>query len=491
MEMALTVYNYLTRRKEDFKPIHDGFVSMYVCGPTIYDHAHIGHAKVYISFDTIVRYFRYLGYKVRYVQNITDVGHLTDDADEGEDKILKRAAVDRIEPMELVETYMRSYFEDMDVLNVARPNISPRPSCHITEQIQLAELLLEQGYAYEVNGSVYFDVSSWPEYGKLSGRRVDELEEGARVAVNPDKRHPADFAVWKKAEPGHVLRWPSPWGQGYPGWHVECSVMATKYLGQPFDIHGGGLENIFPHNECEIAQIEAATGQSFCNYWLLNNMVTVDGVKMGKSLGNASTIKEMLARHDPMTIRFFVLSSHYRSPTDFSEGALEAAGRGMERLTSTTSLVRDRLRSAEGEDVDPSWAAKLDEYQARFREVMDDDFNTPRALATLFDLNREVNTLLSSGQPVSKATLEAIDSLYRILGGDVLGIMLDDQHVAGSTPQADTELVDNLVRMLMDIRQEARQTRDWAQADAVRDRLTEMGIALEDGPEGTRWRLSR
>ena len=489
--MALTVFNYLTRRKEEFKPIREGSVSIYVCGPTVYDHAHIGHAKVYITFDIIVRYLRYLGHQVRYVQNITDVGHLTGDTDEGEDKILKRAVMDRVEPMELVETYMHSYFEDMDALNVVRPDISPRPSCHVTEQIQMAELLLERGHAYEVNGSVYFDVSTWPEYGKLSGRRVEEQEEGARVAVNPEKRHPADFAVWKHAEPGHILRWPSPWGWGYPGWHVECSVMATKYLGQPFDIHGGGLENIFPHNECEIAQTEAATGEPFCNYWLLNNMVGVDGVKMGKSLGNAITIKEMLARHSPMTIRFFVLSSHYRSPTDFSETALEAAGRGLGRLTSAAGLVRERLRYAEGKDLDPEWTARLDGYRARFEKVMDDDFNTPRAIAILFDLGRQVNGLLNSDQPVSRATLGAIDSLYRALGGDVLGILLDDQGGPSRASQADNDLVDGLVRVLIDMRQEARQAGDWARADAIREHLTDTGVVLEDGAEGTRWRLSR
>ena len=488
--MTLFVYNDLTRRKEEIKPIHKDFVGIYVCGPTIYDHAHIGHAKAYISFDIVVRYLRYKGYLVRYVQNITDVGHLTDDADEGEDKILKRAAKDRIEPMELVEGYMRSYFEDMDTLNIVRPNISPRPSCHITEQIALVELLLERGHAYEVNGSVYFDVASWPEYGKLSGRQVEEQEEGARLAANPEKKHPADFAVWKKAEKGHILRWPSPWGWGYPGWHVECSVMATKYLGQPFDIHGGGLENIFPHNECEVAQIEAATGQGFCNYWLLNNMVTVDGIKMGKSLGNAITIKEMLTRHSPMTLRLFVLSSHYRSPTDFSESALEAASRGLERLTSTVGLVRQRLRDAEGEELDPQWAAKLDGFKSGFEEAMDDDLNTPRAIAALFDLGREVNTLLNSGQPVSRATLEATDDLYRALGGDVLGLRFEEQAQGGAS-RVEGDLVAGLVQMLIDMRQEARQARDWAKSDAIRHRLAEMGVLLEDGPEGTRWRLSR
>ncbi len=486
--MTLTVYNYLTRRREEFKPIHEGFVTIYVCGPTIYDHAHIGHAKVYVSFDTIVRYLRYSGYKVRYVQNITDVGHLTDDADEGEDKIVRRARLDRVEPMELVETYMRSYFEDMDALNIVRPNISPRPSCHIPEQIQLAEKLLETGHAYEVNGSVYFDVSSWPEYGKLSGRRVEDQEGGARVAINPDKRHPADFAIWKKAEKGHILRWPSPWGWGYPGWHIECSVMSTKYLGQPFDIHGGGLENIFPHNECEIAQIEAATGKPFCNYWLLNNMVTVDGVKMGKSLGNAIYLKDLFKRHDPMVVRFFILSSHYRSVTDFSEEALHAAGRGLARLTNTVALLRDRLREAQGDEVDAQWEGKLEEYRARFIEAMDDDFNTPRAIASLFDLSREVNSLLNSGEAVGRATLEAIDGLYRAFGGEVLGFLTETQT---ESIRGDGELLDGLVRLLIDIRQQARRDRDWARADAIRDQLAELGIILEDGPEGTRWRLKR
>ncbi|MFC2029917.1 cysteine--tRNA ligase [Chloroflexota bacterium] len=486
--MSLIVYNHLTRRKEEFKPIQEGFVSIYVCGPTIYDHAHIGHSKAYISFDVVVRYLRHLGYQVRYVQNITDVGHILDT---GEDRILKGARRDRVEPMELVETYMRSYFEDMDALNVGRPNISPRPSCHVTEQISLAELLLERGHAYEVNGSVYFDVSSWPDYGKLSGRRVEDLEEGARVAINPEKKHPADFAVWKRAEEGHILRWPSPWGWGYPGWHVECSVMATKYLGQPFDIHGGGLENIFPHNECEIAQIEAATGEPFCHYWLLNNMVSVDGVKMGKSLGNAITIKEMLQRHDPMTIRFFVLSSHYRSPTDFSEEALDAAGRGLARLTGTVTLVRERLRYAEGEDVDSEWTVRLEETRSRFKDVMDDDFNTPRAIAALFDLGRDVNTLLYSDQVVNRATLEAIEGLYVSLGSDALGIIFGNGSRAGTAEQAGGDALDGLVSILVDMRQDARQEGEWAKADGIRDKLVDLGIALEDGPDGTRWRLSR
>ena len=484
--MTLRVYNYLTRQKKEFVPLREGQVMMYVCGPTVYDHAHIGHAKVYISFDVVVRYLRYLGYKVRYVQNITDVGHLTDDADAGEDKILRRAAERAVDPMELVETYMRSYFEDMDALGVIRPDISPRPSGHVPEQIELIKELLDKGYAYEVNNSVYFEVAKFPEYGKLSGRKVEELQEGARVEVNPDKRHPADFALWKKAEPGHIMRWPSPWGWGYPGWHIECSVMATKYLGETFDIHGGGLENIFPHNECEIAQAEAATGKPFARYWLLNNMITVDGVKMGKSLGNYTTIKQSLAKYGPLVLRFFILSSHYRSPTDFGDVALDGASKGLARLLETVRAVRERLESAEEGDLDPDVDALLQNYKARFLEAMNDDFNAPKAIGILFDLAREVNRRLNEGSPPSRAYLQAIDSLYRDLGGDILGLVPDIlPQQTGAGLEAD------LIQLVIEIRQEARQARDWAQADAIRHRLAELDIALEDGPEGTTWRRVR
>jgi len=483
--MTLTVYNWLTRRKEAFQPIHEGWVGMYVCGPTVYGHSHIGHAKVYIAFDIVFRYLRYRGYKVRYVRNITDVGHLTDDADEGEDKILRRARQEQVEPMEVVQTYMDSFFEDMDALNVLRPNISPRASCHIPEQVELVKGLLQRGHAYEAGGSIYFDVSSWPEYGKLSGRKVEEQEEGARVTVNPEKDDPADFAVWKKAEPGHILRWPSPWGQGYPGWHLECSVMATKYLGQPFDIHGGGLENIFPHNESEVAQCEAAYDEPFARYWVLNNMVTVNGTKMGKSLGNFITIKDALARHDPMTIRFFVLSSHYRSNTDFSEEALEAAGRGYERLIGTVSVVRQRLAEADrDEQPDETFAEVLRTYETRFLRAMDDDLNTPQALAALFDLNKEVNTLLNSGGYVSGGTLAAIDETYRRLGGTILGLIPDE-----IIEQESAGLEEALIGLLIELRAQAREQRNWATADTIRDRLTAAGVALEDRPDGTTWHL--
>lgn len=482
--MALKVHNTLTRHKEEFVPLHEGRVNIYVCGPTVYDHAHIGHAKVYVSFDVIVRYLRYLGYKVRYVQNITDVGHLTDDADAGEDKIIKRAAEKRVEPMELAETYMRSYFEDMDALNVVRPDISPRASGHIPEQIELVKTLLEKGHAYEVNGSVYFDVSSFPEYGKLSGRKVEELKEGARVEINPEKRDAVDFALWKRTDPGHILRWPSPWGWGYPGWHVECSAMAMKYLGQTLDIRGGGLENIFPHNECEVAQSEAATGKPFARYWLHNNMVTVNGVKMGKSLGNFVTLKQAFERYSPLAVRFFILTSHYRSPTDYSDAALEAASKGLERLHGAVRQVRQQLAPAAPAKVDMTWVDKLEEHKARFLAAMDDDFNTPLAMAVMFDLTREVNSLLSSVEPVSQGTLAAIDGWYRELGEGILGLIPE-----GALARAEAGLEADLIQLLIDLRQGFRQAKDWTRADAIRERLAALGVILEDGSEGTTWRM--
>jgi cysteinyl-tRNA synthetase len=482
--MALKVYNTLTRQREEFAPLHPGFVGIYVCGPTVYDHAHIGHAKGYISFDIVVRYLRYLGYRVRYVQNITDVGHLTDDADEGEDKILQRAAREEVQPMELVETFMRSYFEDMDALNVGRPDISPRASGHIPEQIELTQALLERGFAYEVDGSVYFSVESFPEYGKLSGRRVEELEEGARVAVNPEKRNPADFALWKRAEPGHILHWPSPWGWGYPGWHLECSAMAMKYLGQTVDIRGGGLENIFPHNECEIAQSEAATGKPFAKYWLHWNMVTVDGVKMGKSLGNFTTIKQALQKYSPLAIRFFILTSHYRSPLDFGEEALNGAARGLERLHGTVRLVRAQLQTAPPGDTSPVLEDMLSQRKAQFLEAMDDDFNTATAIGILFDLNREVNALLHGESPVTQGTLAAVDALYRELGGQILGIIPEEmEELAGG-------LEVPLIETLIEVRRKLREDRQWELSDNIRDRMSGLGITLEDRPDGTTWRLT-
>ena len=491
--MALRIYNDLTRQREDFNPLHEGWVGMYVCGPTVYDHPHIGHAKSYVSFDVVVRYLRFRGYRVRYVQNITDVGHLTDDADEGEDKILRRAARERIEPMELVELYTRSYLEDMDALRVQRPDIMPRASGHITEQIELVRKLLDKGHAYEVNGSVYFSVPSFPEYGKLSGRRIEETTAAVRIEQNPDKRHPSDFALWKQADPAHILRWPSPWGWGFPGWHLECSVMSMRYIGETVDIHGGGLDNIFPHHESEIAQSEAANGVQFVRYWMHNNMVTVDGTRMGKSLGNFITIKQALrgehprlARaYSPTAIRFFVLSSHYRSPLDFSDAGLESAERGLGRLHEAVRRVRERLAAAADGPADPEVAAQLAAHRERFIAAMDEDFNTPVAISVLFDASRESNARIEGGAP-TRGTLAAYDTFYQELGEAVLGLVPDE--LGGAGPAG---LTDDLMRLLLAMRADFRAQKEWARADALRDQLAQMGIALEDGPEGTRWRLSR
>jgi cysteinyl-tRNA synthetase len=483
--MSLQIFNYLTREKEPFEPLEKGRVGMYVCGPTVYDHAHLGHAKLYVAMDVIVRYLRYLDYKVRYVQNITDVGHLLDT---GEDRILKGARRERAEPMEVVEAYTRSYFEDMDALGVLRPNISPRASGHVPEQIELTKTLLEKGYAYETEeGDVYFAVEKSADYGKLSGRKVEELEPGARVSVREEKRHPADFALWKHAEPEHILRWPSPWGWGYPGWHVECSAMAAKYLGETFDIHGGGLENIFPHNECEIAQSEAATGKPFARYWILVGSLTVNGIKMSKSLGNFLTLKDALKLYSPEAIRFFILSSHYRGPVDFSRDAVLAAERGVERLHQTVRMLRARMKEAgPAGTAELSYVTHLMPLATQFLEALDDDFNTPRAIAVLFDLNKEVNELLNSGKMLSQGTLAAIDGLYRELGGRILGIVPDDltQGVGG-------ELVDGLMGIILGFRQQYRESKNWEQADALRQRLSELGIVIEDRPEGPTWRVER
>jgi len=490
--MALELYNSLTRRKEEFKPLHEGKVGIYVCGPTVYGHAHLGHAKSYVSFDVLVRYLRYLGYDVTYVQNITDVGHLTDDADAGEDKIEKAAEKERKHPMALAEYYTRSYFEDMDRLNCIRPDISPRASGHIVEQIELVKKLLTKGYAYEANGSVYFDVSKFENYGRLSGRNVDDMMAGARVEVSADKRNPADFALWKKAELNHLMQWPSPWGMGFPGWHLECSVMSTKYLGQPFDIHGGGLENQFPHHECEIAQSEAANGVQFARYWVHNNMVTVDGQKMGKSLNNFITLKqafvgehERLTRaYDPLAIRQLILNSHYKSPLDFSDAALYAAQSGYEKIKDAVGVVRKRMSRAPQGEAEVKVTQQLGQLREKFEAAMNDDLNTSVALSTVFDLVRLANALLEKGSTTA-ATLQAVDEMFTKVGGDVLGIVRDEcQQVGG----IDEGVFDQLVQISIEQRTNARLAKDFARADNIRNKLDEVGIVLEDKPDVTGWR---
>jgi len=519
--MGLQLYNSLTRRKEEFKPLKKGKVGIYVCGPTVYGHAHLGHAKSYVSFDVLIRYLRYLGYNVTYVQNITDVGHLLGETNEGEDRMLVAAAREHKHPMAVAEFYTRNYFEDMDKLNCVRPDISPRASGHIVEQIEMVKILLEKGYAYEANGSVYFDISKFKDYGKLSGRNIEEMQAGARVEVSPDKKHPADFALWKKAEPNHIMQWPSPWGMGFPGWHLECSVMSTKYLSQPFDIHGGGLDNKFPHHECEIAQAEAATGKQFVKYWLHNNMVTVDGQKMSRSLNNFINLKqafegadepkhERLSRkYHPLAVRQLILTSHYRSPLDFSDAALFAAQSGYEKITEIVKMVRKRMTSVPAGEADSEVTEQLNQLREKFEAAMNDDLNTSIALSVIFDLVRLANALIEAedtntriipsgdsyrdllehllkvGKGVTKETFVAINDLLSRLGGDVLGIVKDE--LEGGV--ADGIRIDEFVQIIISERNEARKNKDFAKADELRKRLEEIGIVLEDTPNGTVWRM--
>ncbi|HWP82164.1 MAG TPA: cysteine--tRNA ligase [Bacteroidota bacterium] len=483
--MPLHIYNSLTRRKEPFEPLHKSFVGMYVCGPTVYSHSHIGHGKSYVSFDVIVRYLRFTGYKVLYVQNITDVGHLLGDTSEGEDRLVRQSKIEQKHPMQIAEEYTHSYFEDMDALNVLRPDISPRASGHIIEQIELIKKLLERGFAYEVGGSVYFDVRKFADYGKLSHRSLDEMVEGTRVEVRSEKRNPQDFALWKKAEPEHIMRWPSPWGEGYPGWHIECSAMSMKYLGESFDIHGGGLDNQFPHHECEIAQSVCATGKPFVKYWLHNNLVTVGGQKMSKSLGNFVTLKDAFKKYDPLVIRFFILQSHYRSTLDFSNEALSGAKAGFDKLVNTIRNVRMALAKAESESRAGILPFDIQLYKKRFIEAMDDDFNTPQAIAVLFDLSKEVNQLLNSDVKAGVEALQSVDATFRELAGEVLGLIPDEKSM---TIIADGKLEAGLIQLLIDVRAEARKQKLFALSDMIRDGLKNIGIALEDKKEGTTWK---
>lgn len=479
--MSLVIYNSLTRQKEPFVPITPGHVHMYVCGPTVHNDSHLGHGKTYVNFDTMVRYLRYSGYDVLYVQNITDVGHMLDS---GEDRMIKGSQRSHMQPMQLAELYTRRYLRDMDRLNVARPDIQPRASGHIPEMIAWIERLIEAGVAYEVNGSVYFSVSQYAPYGKLSGRRVTEAQSGTRVDILDEKRDPADFALWKKAAPEHILRWPSPWGEGFPGWHIECTVMSTKYLGQPFDIHGGGVENKFPHHECEIAQAEAVTNVPFANYWVHNGMLMIRGEEMHKSLGNFVTLEQAFERWDPMVIRFFVLLSHYRGPIDFTEEAIDAASKGLQRLTNLWQELLRRAETAPEGELSPQVQELVDRTEHLAVESMDDDFNTPGAIAALFDMTREMNGLLTSETLTVRSLTYASDLMRRFVG-EVLGIILPAQ-----AEQAGAEVTAGLVELLLETRTKLRDAKQWALADMIRDRLMVMCVELRDGSDGTTWKLS-
>ena len=489
----LFLTNTLSRNKELFKPIHEGHVGMYVCGPTVYGDAHLGHARPGVTYDVLFRLLKYLGYKVRYVRNITDVGHLEHDADEGEDKIAKKARLEQLEPMEVVQYYTERYHEAMRLLNVESPSIEPRASGHIIEQIETVKKILAAGYAYESNGSVYFDVQKYNKdhnYGVLSGRTLEATLEGTRsLDGQGDKRAPYDFAIWKKAEPEHIMRWPSPWGDGFPGWHLECSVMGEKYLGQEFDIHGGGMDLMFPHHECEIAQNVASRGTQGVHYWVHNNMITINGQKMGKSLGNFITLQDLFKTYSPMTIRFFILQAHYRSTLDFSNEALEAAEKGYKRLIqawrllsdaseANTSEVAEKMADAPSE-VSAS-SAVVDPVCNAVEEALCDDLNTPIAIAHLFDAVKLINA-----GTLNKKDLAAMKKLFDDIVGGVLGLRDEEAGASGKAEKA----LDGVMQLVLEARKKAREEKNWAESDRIRDTLASFGITVKDTKDGATWTL--
>lgn len=480
--MALRIFNVLGREKQDFVPITEGRINMYVCGPTVQDYMHLGHAKSYVSFDVIRRYLKYSGFDVLYVQNITDVGHMQVT---GEDKIEQKARQLQAEPMQVVEMYTRYFFEDMDTLGVERPDIAPRASGHIPEQIAMIQTLIDKGNAYDVDGNVYFDVTTADDYGKLSNRRLEDQQEGSREDVRGEKRNAADFALWKRADDGHIQQWDSPWGVGYPGWHIECSAMAKKYLGATFDIHGGGIDNIYPHNENEIVQSECANEVDFANYWMLVGSLTIDGVKMSKSLFNFVTIRDALEDYRPEVLRLFAISAHYSSPVDYSEDSMEALKAGWERLYGAVRLTRQMMKNAPEGSAGDDFLARLEKAKADFIDRMDDDFNTPQAIAVLQELTRDVNTLLNSDEEVGLTVLEAINDLYNELGGDILGIIPKTEASGGANEARESALI----QMLIDMRKTARANKDYAESDRIRDELAEIGVILEDRADGTVWKI--
>ena len=481
----LYLTNTLSRNKELFKPIHEGHVGMYVCGPTVYGDAHLGHARPGVTYDVLFRLLKYLGYKVRYVRNITDVGHLEHDADEGEDKIAKKARLEQLEPMEVVQYYTERYHEAMRLLNVQSPSIEPRASAHIIEQIEAVKKILAAGYAYESNGSIYFDVQKYNQdyhYGVLSGRNLDDTLEGTRsLDGQGDKRAPYDFALWKKAEPEHIMRWPSPWGDGFPGWHLECSVMGEKYLGEEFDIHGGGMDLMFPHHECEIAQNVASRGTQGVHYWVHNNMITINGQKMGKSLGNFITLPQLFAgdhpklekAYSPMTIRFFILQAHYRSTLDFSNEALQAAEKGLGRLMQAwRALPKDAAEGTPSAPVSAIIDAVLD--------ALCDDLNTPVAIAHLFDAVKLIN---AGG--LSQADAAALHKLFEEVVGGVLGLKDEEAGASGKAEKA----LEGVMQLVLENRKKAREEKNWAESDHIRDLLASYGITVKDTKEGATWTL--
>ena len=489
MEHKLQIYNTLSRSKEQFIPLHAPNVGMYVCGPTVYGDPHLGHARPAITFDILFRYLQHLGYKVRYVRNITDVGHLENDADEGEDKIGKKARLEELEPMEIVDYYTLRYHKAMEMLNVLPPSIEPKASGHIMEQIEFVEKILDAGYAYESDGSVYFDVEKYNKdhhYGILSGRNIDELLETTRnLDGQSEKRRSVDFALWKKASPEHIMRWKAPWSVGFPGWHLECSAMGTKYLGEEFDIHGGGMDLMFPHHECEIAQNQAGLGKSSVRYWMHNNMITIGGQKMGKSLGNFITLEQFFTGNhplltkgfSPMTIRFFILQAQYRSTVDFSSEALEASEKGLERLIEGYARLQN-LTAGEKSSIE------IGNLREKCEEAMCDDLNTPIVISHLFEILRIINLAHDGKETISQADLDELNSVFKLFIEDILGLQSMETATQG------IEAYRKAVDLLLNIRLEAKKNKDWATSDKIRNELTSYGFEIKDTKDGFEWKVA-
>lgn len=489
----ILIYNSLTRKKEKFIPLNPPFVGIYVCGPTVYGHTHLGHARPYITFDVVTRYFRFIGYKVRYVKNITDVGHLLDEGD-GEDRILKKARLEKLEPMEVAQRYTEEYHDKLRQLNILPPSIEPRASGHIPEQIEMIQKIIDNGFAYVSNGSVYFDVVKYNRtnnYGKLSGRVLEELVAGAgeeRRALEgqEEKRNRADFALWKKAQPEHIMRWKSPWGEGFPGWHIECSAMSSKYLGEVFDIHGGGMDLLFPHHECEIAQSNGANKKDPVRCWMHNNLITINGQKMGRSLNNFINLEEfftgshpLLTRaYSPMTIRFFMLQAHYRGTLDFSNDALQASEKAMERLMNAWHAL---------DNIQPSAKSTFDAaaFRQKCFDAMNDDFNTPVLIANLFEGVRIINSAKNGKEPLTGTDIDLLKKTFGEFIFEVLG--LKEERAAAES----TEVVKNLMNLILDIRKEAKAKKDFGTSDKIRQQLAALHISLKDTKEGSTWEIEQ
>ena len=496
MEQTLLIYNTLTRRKEVFKPLHALNVGMYVCGPTVYGDPHLGHARPAITFDILFRYLKHLGYKVRYVRNITDVGHLEHDADEGDDKIEKKARLEQLEPMEIAQYYTNRYHKAMELLNVLPPSIEPQATGHIIEQEELVKQILANGYAYESNGSIYFDVEKYNrdhKYGILSGRNLTDIINHSRdLAGTEEKHNQADFALWKKAQPEHIMRWPSPWSCGFPGWHCECTAMGRKYLGSHFDIHGGGMDLIFPHHECEIAQAVASQGDQMVRYWMHNNMITINGQKMGKSLGNFITLEQFFTgnhesldqAYSPMTIRFFILSAHYRGTVDFSNDALKASEKGLERLMNG---IDDMERIQPSNESDATTRDFVKDFSRKCYDAMNDDLMTPLVIGNLFEACKLINTLLDHKAAISADDLDKLKSTMNLFTFSLLGLKSEK----GDNNDAREKAYGKVVDMVLELRAKAKADKDWPTSDKIRDELAANGFEVNDTKDGVTWKLNK